>query len=149
MPRVTIAEQPTYPFATDLEVRVADLNYGGHLGHDRILGLAQHARLRLLRELDASELDLGDGRTGIVAVDAAVRYLGEAFVHDVLTFEIRPVEIRRTSFRLAHRVVHKERGGTIALVELGFVGYDYERRRPAELPSDFRARLLTRAEASA
>lgn len=142
MPKIKIDEQPAYPFSLELEVRVGDLNYGAHLGYDRLLGLAHQARLVLFDRLGVDEMDLGDGRTGIVAVDVAVSYLGEAFVHDVLAFEIRPVEVGRVGFRLAHRVVQKGSGKKVALIEIGFVGYDYEKRRPAGLPETFRNGLL-------
>jgi len=142
---MTIEEHPAYPFSRALEVRVGDLNYGAHLGYDRLLGLAHQARLVLFRDLGATELDLGDGRTGIVAADLAVAYLGEAFVHDVLLFEIRPVEVGRVGFRLAHRVTREAGGGKVALIEIGFVGYDYGSRRPAALPQDFRDGLLALA----
>jgi acyl-CoA thioesterase FadM len=142
MPKVKLDEQPGYPFSVALEVRVGDLNYGAHLGYDRLLGLAHQARLVLFDRLGASEMDLGDGRTGIVAVDVAVTYLGEAFVHDVLEFEIRPVEVGRVGFRLAHRVAQQTSGKKVALIEIGFVGYDYDKRRPAGLPDGFRNNLL-------
>jgi acyl-CoA thioesterase FadM len=141
MPKVKIEEQPSYPFSVELEVRVSDLNYGAHLGYDRILGLAHQARLVLLGELGVDEMDLGDGRTGVVAVDVAATYLGEAFVNDVLVFAIRPVEVGRVGFRLAHLVVNKQAGAKVALIEIGFVGYDYTRRRPAGLPEAFRQGL--------
>jgi acyl-CoA thioesterase FadM len=141
MPKVKIEEQPSYPFSVELEVRVSDLNYGAHLGYDRILGLAHQARLVLLGELGVDEMDLGDGRTGVVAVDVAATYLGEAFVNDVLVFAIRPVEVGRVGFRLAHLVVNKQAGAKVALIEIGFVGYDYARRRPAGLPEAFRQGL--------
>jgi len=142
MPKVKLEEQPRYPFCVDLEVRVGDLNYGAHLGYDRLLGLAHQARLVLFERLGSSELDLGDGRTGVVVADVAVSYLAEAFVHDALVFEIRPVEVGRVGFRLAHRISHKASGAKVALIEIGFVGYDYGKRRPAGLPEAFRAALL-------
>jgi acyl-CoA thioesterase FadM len=142
VPKVKLDEQPRYPFSVDLEVRAGDLNYGAHLGYDRLLGLAHQARLVLFRDLGVTEMDLGDGRTGLVAADVAVSYLGEAFVHDVLVFEIRPVEVGRVGFRLAHRVSNKSSGAKVALIEIGFVGFDYAKRRPAALPEAFRAALL-------
>jgi acyl-CoA thioesterase FadM len=142
MPKVKVEEQPRYPFTVELEVRVADLNYGAHLGYDRILGLAHQARLVLFDRLGVNEMDLGDGRTGIVAADVAASYLGEAFVSDVLVFEIRPVEVGRVGFRLSHRVTHASNGKKVALIEIGFVGYDYEQRRPTGLPEGFRQGLL-------
>ncbi|MCU0662848.1 MAG: thioesterase family protein [Myxococcota bacterium] len=72
MPRASLKEKERYPFSTTLAVRVGDLNYGGHLAYDRLLGLAHEARLELLSRLGATELDLGDGRTGIIAGDAVL-----------------------------------------------------------------------------
>jgi acyl-CoA thioesterase FadM len=142
MSKIKIEEFASYPFSVELEVRVGDLNYGAHLGYDRILGLVHQARIVLFDSLGVNEMDLGDGRTGLVASDVAATYLGEAFVSDPLLFEIKPVEVGRVGFRLAHRVAHKESGKMVALVEIGFVGFDYEKRRPAGLPERFRNALL-------
>jgi len=141
MPRITIEERSGYPFECELEVRVADLNYGAHLGYDRLLSLAHQARLVLLEKWGLSEVDLGDGRTGVVAADLAVVYRGEAFVHDRLRFEIRVVEVRRGSFRLAHRVTRIADGRPVALIEIGFAAYDYRERRAARLPDGVREAL--------
>jgi acyl-CoA thioester hydrolase len=141
MPRAKIEEQASYPFSTELDVRVSDLNYGGHLGYDRLLGLAHEARLLLFRELSVTEQDLGDGRTGVVVADVAAVYQGEAFVHEVLSFEIRPVDVGRGSFRLAHRI-RKRDGTNVALLEIGFAAFDYGTRKPVALPAGFRSALV-------
>jgi acyl-CoA thioesterase FadM len=141
MPRIKLEEHARYPFSVELEVRVADLNYGAHLGWERLLSLAHQARVRLFERLGVSELDLGDGATGIVAADVAVTYLGEAFLNDVLVFELKPVEIGLVAFRLAHRVSNRQSGRKVALVEVGFVGFDARRRAPSRLPEPFAAKL--------
>jgi acyl-CoA thioesterase FadM len=141
MPRIKLEEHARYPFSIELEVRVADLNYGAHLGYERLLSLAHQARVRMFDGLGATELDLGDGATGIVAADVAVTYLAEAFLNDVLVFEIKPVEIGLVAFRLAHRVANKGTGKKVALIEIGFVGFDARRRAPGRLPDPFIAAL--------
>jgi acyl-CoA thioester hydrolase len=141
MPRVRIEEHARYPFSAELDVRVADLNYGAHLGYERLLSLAHQARVRLFERLGATELDLGDGATGVVAADLAVAYLGEAFLNDVLVFELKPVEVGLVAFRLAHRVSNRASGRKIALIEIGFVGFDVRRRAPGRLPEPFLAAL--------
>ncbi len=133
MPRVLLKEKERYPFSTTLAVRVGDLNYGGHLAYDRLLGLAHEARLELLSRLGATELDLGDGGTGIIAGDLAVTYQGEAFRGDPLIFEIAAVEVSPSSFRLAYRVRQGD-GAKVALIEIGFIAFDYSRRRITTLP---------------
>ncbi|MCK5737427.1 MAG: thioesterase family protein [Spirochaetaceae bacterium] len=141
MPKVKIARQEYYGFSTTLTIRVSDLNYGGHLGYDKVLTLAHQARLEMFRIWELSELNLGDGNTGLVAGDAAVNYLGEGFLNDLLLVEIQPVELGAIGFRLAHRFSNRETGADIALAEIGFIGFDYQQRKPHRLPVSFTEQL--------
>jgi len=141
MTRAKIDELARYPFKTELVVRVYDLNYGGHLGYDRVLSLIHQARVELFASFGATETDLGDGATGIVAADVVVQYRGEAFLNDVLEVEICPVEVGMVSFRLSHRITQKKTGKTVALAEVGFVAFDYTRRKPCRLLEAFARQL--------
>jgi acyl-CoA thioester hydrolase len=49
MPRVKLKPLDHYPFSTDITVRTTDLNYGGHLGNDRLLSLIHEARVAFLK----------------------------------------------------------------------------------------------------
>lgn len=139
MPRIRLIPRARYPHAVDLAVRTTDLNYGGHLGNDRLLSLIHEARVAFLASEGWSELDLG-GRSVIMA-DAALMYRGEAFAGDVLRFETAVAEVERSGVRLAHRVCRPSDGTLIALAETGLAGYDYALRRVAPWPADVRARL--------
>lgn len=140
MSAIKIEQQASYPFKTEIEVRVTDLNYGNHLGYDHLLGLAHQARIELFKVLNADEMNLGDGATGIIVADMGVNYRGEAFLGDVLIFEISAVDIKLGSFRLAHRV-KKQDGGNVALMEIGCVAFDYKERKPCKLPQTFKDKL--------
>ena len=140
MTSVKIEQRKAYPIKTELKVRVSDLNYGAHLGYDSLLGLAHQARIEIFSRWGADELDLGDGKTGLIVVDLAVSYRGEAFLNEILVFETAAVEIRHGSFRLAHRVL-KSGGGHVALIEIGCVAFDYAARRTSRLPDSFRENL--------
>jgi acyl-CoA thioester hydrolase len=139
MPKVKLHRYPEYPFETRLRVRVGDLNYGAHLGYDRLLGLVHQARLELFSTWNITETDLGDGATGLVVGDLVVNYLGEGFLHDDLRIQMTALEIGTIAFRLAHRITRGDQD--VALVETGFVGFDYNRRMPARLPDPFVQRL--------
>ena len=141
MPKVKLHRLARYPFSTELDVRVGDLNYGAHLGYDRVLTLAHQARLTLFQQWNVTEMDLGDGTTGLVVGDVIVNYLGEGFLHDRLIVEIGAVETGAITFRLAHRFSRKADGADVAMVEIGFVGFDYGRRMPSRLPPSFSAQL--------
>jgi acyl-CoA thioesterase FadM len=127
----------------EITVRTTDLNYGGHLGNDRILALVHEARVAFLAAHGWSELDLA-GRSLIMA-DAVIMFRGEAFAGDVLQIESAAAEVSRTGFRLCHRLRCVADDKNIALVETGLVGFDYDKRRVASWPDDVRSRLETLA----
>lgn len=137
MPRLDLKSREPYPFSCEIVVRTTDLNYGGHLGNDRLLSLVQEARVAFLAAHGWSELDCGGA--GLIMADAALSYRAEAFAGDVLRFEVAAVEPSRVGFRLAMRVTRPDDGDEVALVETGMVCFDYARRRPVALPEAVRA----------
>jgi acyl-CoA thioester hydrolase len=132
MARVQLEPLSFYPFATELVVRTTDLNYGGHLGNDRLLSLVHEARVAWLASHGWSELDCGG--VSLIMGDTAIVYQGEGFAGDVLRFEVAAGEPGRAGFRLFYRVTRPADGAPIALVETGMVCFDYEARRIARLP---------------
>ena len=137
MPRLDLQPREPYPFACELAVRTTDLNYGGHLGNDRLLSLAHEARVAFLAAHGWTELDCGGA--ALIMADAAIVYRAEAFAGDVLRFEVAALEPARLGFRLAMRVTRPADGAEVALLETGLVCFDYGRRRPVALPDAVRA----------
>lgn len=142
MARIKLKQQPTYEFVHQTMVRVGDVNYGGHLGNDAFVRLTNDARVALLRELGASEQDLGDGVTAIVMTDLAVNYLAQAFLHQPLTVHSHLSSVTFASFRVHHLVARQEQ--PLALVETGLAAFDYQAGELGELPQTFLAALERR-----
>jgi len=135
MPRTRLVQQETYEFRSSVSVQPRDVNYAGHVGNDALIALAGTARALMLHALGLSELDLGDGRTGIVMTDLAVNYKAEGYLFDELLIETHVGEITRTGFRLFHRVT--KGGRLLALVDTGFVAFNYASRRVVPVPPAF------------
>lgn len=136
MPRVQIKAQSAYMFSTVLVVRTTDLNYGGHLGNDRLLSLVHEARVAFLAQHGWTEMDAGG--VGLIMGDTAIVYQGEAFAGDELVFEVALGEPSACGFRLFYRVTRPADGQAIALVENGMVCFNYDQRKIAPLPDDVR-----------
>jgi acyl-CoA thioesterase FadM len=132
MARVQIELPQSWLFRTRLAVRVTDVNYGGHLGNDRVLGLAHEARVRWLASRGLSEKDVGG--VGLIMADAALVFRGEAFLGDELEVELGAMEVRRSSFDLVYRLTRPADAAEIALVKTGLVCFDYAARKVARLP---------------
>jgi acyl-CoA thioester hydrolase len=133
MPRLQLTPCSAYPFRTRLAVRITDLNYGGHLGNDRVLALLHEARVACLASHGWSEMDCAG--TGLIMTDAAVQFRGEAFAGDQLEIEVAWGEAARTGFRFFYRIIRCGDQALIAVAETGMACFDYARRRVVALPA--------------
>lgn len=121
------------PFISTQGVRVADINYGNHLGHDRLVSLLHHARVEALGAIGASELDFFG--TALILAKLQIDYRAQAFLHDELRIAVWVGEARRSRFTLHYRVM---RGETlIAEAQTVMVCFDYEQQRVAAVPARF------------
>ncbi|ROR34572.1 acyl-CoA thioesterase [Inmirania thermothiophila] len=139
MSRVRIELPERFVFACELAVRIGDVNYGGHLGNDALVGLLHEARVRWLAARGRSELDLGG--CGLVVADLAVAYRAEAFHGERLRIELGPDGWGRHGFSLAYRVGRPADGVEVARARTGLVCFDYRARRVAEVPPGLREAL--------
>jgi acyl-CoA thioesterase FadM len=119
MPRIKLAPLNRYAFSVELSVRITDINYGGHLGNDRMLSLVHEARVAFLAQFGYTEHDCGG--VSLIIGDTAVQYKEEAFAGDMLQFEIAPGEYTQYGFRLFYRVIRTSDRKLIALIENGMV----------------------------
>ena len=88
MTRLTIDFPDHFCFSTQIDIRITDLNYGGHLGNDTFLTIIHEARVRFLLEIGFKNEGEGPDGTGIIMGDAAIVYKGEVRYGDVLIVEI-------------------------------------------------------------
>lgn len=136
MPRLKLNPLDSYSFSCGMTVRTTDLNYGGHLGNDRLVSLVHEARVAFLDSHGLSELDFGGA--SLILGDAAIVYQAEAYAGDRLEFEVAAGEPAGSGFRIFYRVTRKSDGRAVALVENGMVCFDYQARKIAPLPAAVR-----------
>jgi acyl-CoA thioester hydrolase len=129
-------------FSTEVDVRVSDINYGGHLGNDAVLALAQEARVRFLRTQGWSEKDVAGA--GIIMTDAIVVYRSEAFLGDVLSIDVAIADLQELGCDFHFRMANKASGKEVARVKTGVVFFDYEHRKPVTVPDAFRSYCTAR-----
>ncbi|NJC87580.1 MAG: acyl-CoA thioesterase [Desulfuromonas sp.] len=128
-----------FPFTIPYTVRVADVNYGGHVANSAVLNFFQDARLAYLKHLGGySEMNVGGG-CGLILPEAHVRYLAEMFMGDELVIRVKINEIGRSSFRMAYRI--ERDGKATAEGETTLVCFDYAARKPRRLDGEFVERV--------
>lgn len=128
-----------FGFTLPYSVRVADVNYGGHVANSAVLNFFQDARIAYLKHLgDYSELDIGN-QCGIILPEAHIKYLAEMFLGDQLVIGVRIKGVSRSSFTMVYRI---ERNGTVtAEGETVLICFDYLKRKPRRLDEAFRQKI--------
>lgn len=132
MARVKITLPKAFLFETKIRVRIDDINYGGHLGNERILSFSQEARVQFLKSSGFTELDFGG--VGLIMTEAMVSYKAESFQNDVLTVRLGVDEVSKMGFDFVYEFVNQE-GALIALAKTGMMAFNYDTRKIASLPS--------------
>ena len=139
MARVKLSPLDGYRFSYQTQIRITDLNYGGHLGNDSVVTLMQEARARMLNELKFSDSDLGDGKTGFVQADLIVNYLQEGFSFEDINILMDITDVGVRHFRVCYQFIKDNK--PMILAETGMVGFDFESRKAVPLPEVFLAAI--------
>lgn len=134
MSRVKLDLPAQFAFTCHLPVRITDLNYGGHVGNDRILSLVHEARMQYLSQFGWTELQFAGA--SLIMADAAIEFRAELFYGDTLRIHVTPGNLSRISFDLFY-LLEKQEGDswkTVARVKTGMVCFDYTQKKIAPLP---------------
>jgi acyl-CoA thioesterase FadM len=139
MARIVLEIPDRLPFATEITLRVSDINYGGHLGNDRVLSLVHEARIRFLKSLGLAERDACG--VGLLMADAAVVYRSQAFHGEVIGIGVGAGDFSRTGCDFYFRLTNRETRREVALAKTGVVCFDYRSSRVAGMPEELRTKL--------
>jgi acyl-CoA thioester hydrolase len=141
MPRIQISLPPTVLFTAEVQVRISDINYGGHVGNDSILTIMQDARLIFYRANGFKNEISFEGSVGQIIADASVQYKAESFLGDQLLINIFVDEITKYGFDMLYQIINKENAKEIARGKTGIVCFDYQKRKVASIPESLLAIL--------
>lgn len=119
------------------EIRYADLDPNEHVNHARYLIYLEEARLAFRRLLDR-ELGLPEQVTWPIA-ELTIRYRRSAAYPGVLTVELAPVHVGRTSFTLGYGIFDGD--GCIAVASNRSVCVDRATGQPIPIQPSVAARL--------
>lgn len=139
MARTKLNLPPRFQFSTLIDVRIDDINYGGHLGNDAVLSLIHEARVRFLKKQGYSELNI-DG-AAIIMVDAVIQYRSEGFHGDQLLAEVAVTDFQNTGCDFYYRLTNNETGKEIARAKTGIAFFDYEKKKTISVPQQFKSKF--------
>jgi YbgC/YbaW family acyl-CoA thioester hydrolase len=141
MARIKLDLPQEFSFATEIAVRITDLNYGGHVGNDTVLSLVHEARMHFLQHHGYAELN--PGGVSLIMSDVAIQYKSELFYGDRLKVYISAFDFGRVGFDIAYKLVKNETEQVVALAKTGMVCFDYQLRKTVAVPESFAAKLTS------
>jgi acyl-CoA thioesterase FadM len=137
MPKIKLHIPEKVHFETEMDVRIRDINYGGHLGNDMYLSYIHEARVRFLNHYRFSELDV-DG-VGLIMRDAALVFREEVFYGAVLKVLVTVDEITNAGCDMYYRLIDSSTGNEVLQAKTGIAFFDYKKRKVARTPETFKS----------
>jgi YbgC/YbaW family acyl-CoA thioester hydrolase len=134
MERIKVYLPDLFQFSTFLQVRITDLNYGGHVGNEVYLSLAHEARLQFLGFYDYAELAF-EG-VGLLMVDSAIEYKRELKYGDQLKISVVASGFDKIGFDLFYKFEVKTNEDWLlaAKIKTGMVCFDYSAAKKVPVP---------------
>lgn len=124
-----------------IPIRIADINYGNHVGNDAFVSIIHEARMQWLKQYDYTELQI-EG-IGLIMSDLALEFKAESFYGDVVEVRLGTSEISRVGFELYYQLFANRNNESILLAnaKTGMVCYDYDAKKVAAIPEKLKAIL--------
>ncbi|MBX2925638.1 MAG: thioesterase family protein [Chitinophagaceae bacterium] len=143
MPRIKLELPDRFGFKTHIPIRITDINYGGHVGNDRILSMIHEARAQFLKHHGYEEKNLCG--VGLIMSDVAIEFKKELFYGDTVIIHVTASGFERVSFDIFYRLDIEKDGKkvTVASAKTGMVCFDYTTKKVASIPEEVKKSLTT------
>ncbi len=139
MPRIKLDLPESFSFATDLHLYIGHINYGGHLDNAQLITLVSEARVRFLKSMGYSELDI-EGLE-IVVADHAIQYKSEGFHGETIRIQMQPQDFNKYGFDLIYKIDSLENPRELARGKQGIVFVSKETKKVANVPLQFSSKF--------
>lgn len=135
MARIKILLPQRFTFYTKIPVRITDINYGGHVGNDALLGIIHEARLQFLSYFRYNEMNVED--VGLIMSDVAIEFKAEVFYGDTLSISVVADGFSRVGFDLIYKLEKNtnDKSTIVAIAKTGMVCYNYHAKKVAAVPA--------------
>jgi acyl-CoA thioester hydrolase len=124
-----------------IPIRIADINYGNHVGNDAFVSIIHEARMQWLHQYGYTELKI-EG-IGLIMSDLVFEFKNESFYGDTTEVKLTVGEITRVGFDLYYQLFAKRDTESILLAnaKTGMICYDYEAKKVASVPDKLKTIL--------
>jgi acyl-CoA thioester hydrolase len=121
-------------FTTTIPVRIADINYGNHVGNDAVVSILHESRVQLLQSLGYTELNM-EG-TGLIMTDLLVEYKKQIFYPTLLTVAVAITITSTKGFDFYYQITLANTQIAV-LAKTGMLCFDYTSQKITTIPASF------------
>ena len=145
MARIKIDLPEHFAFKTSISIRITDLNYGGHVGNDKILSLIHEARVQFLTQLGYSEFAFAGA--GLIMADAGMEFKNELFYGETVIISVACANYSKVSFDIFYRLEkvsgneNNAKNIRVANAKTTMACYDYANKKIISIPEEALLRL--------
>ena len=142
MNRVKIDLPASFPFSTQIVIRITDLNYGNHAGNQVFLELIHEARVQYLNQFGYGELNF-EG-VSLIMADAAIEFKSELLYGDKVEVAVITDSISMVGFDLLYKItaIRKDVSLLAAKAKTAMICYDYNLKKIVALPEKAKGNLV-------
>ncbi len=136
MERIKLTLPAKFSFTTTINIRITDLNYGGHVGNDSFLSLVHEARQQFLKHHGYSELSFAG--VGLIMADACIEFKKELNYGNVIQISVAATDFDKLGFDIYYllEILHPTKNILAGKAKTGMLCYDYANKKLAAIPQE-------------
>ncbi len=136
MNRIKIELPLDFHFSTTIQIRVTDLNYGGHVGNDTFLSIIQEARQQFLLSNGYEELSIAG--VGLIMADVAIEFKKELNYGDTVKISVAAKDFDKLGFDLFYKleIINGLETQVTGKAKTGMLCYDYTEKKKVIVPQE-------------
>jgi len=134
MDRVKIKLPHHFGFSTTIQIRITDLNYGGHVGNDSFLSLIHEARQQFFNFFGYAELKIEN--TSLIMTDALLEFKKELNYGDEVKISVVAGGFDKFGFDIFYKLEIVNNGVPVLAgkAKTGMICYNYKSKKIMPLP---------------
>lgn len=120
------------------QIRIGDLNYGNHLGHDKLITLIHDARCSFFENYGINEISIGEENVGLILSEINVKYKSQLFFLDNIKIISNFTEYTPFSVVMESIVKNMNSGDLSAVSQIKLVSFNFKEKKVVKLPEIFK-----------
>ncbi|APJ03882.1 acyl-CoA thioesterase [Silvanigrella aquatica] len=120
------------------QMRIGDLNYGNHVGHDRLVTLVHDARCSLFEKYGLNELSIGQEECSLIVNEIHFYYKSELHFLDNIKITSCFFDLNLCSVKINSVVYNTDKNIISAIGNVKLVGFHFKKNKILKLPEEFK-----------